>query len=732
MKNNENVRLALGYVVREFRAEAMAIGAEAKVQLANKFLKDLAKNDFDMVEFEKMNHSLFKVNKEDDILVNRYINESPRAFKKGFMLAGDGKLVAIIGDTGIGKGYSLHKLLKKYKGRVIIVQPNASVVEQMAKDYEDVMVGCFGRGKSLDTLMKEGHRVIVCTWDKLKVAIEKKVDFSDVVIVRDESHETVSNDFRNEVIRPIDNYCSKYNIKFQGVIDITATPTKLDMDRYDYIARYRKINKIAKKHMLYNKKDSDTIIDILNNAKGRVILVESDIDKLKYYQSKILKKKSEVVYAEIKDKSKVYKDIMLNRTLGDCEVLLVTNILNAGISIDDLDVTDIIIVGVKDTTQIAQIDSRCREVESINIHIFNNYTKNSKNFRRVERDIKQVLKLLRLQAQQINELDVDSYMKEYGMNINGENSCIYANAEGIYVVDEARVRTNIYKGYYETRNRLQLKVLLEEYSGDVTLVEVGSTNSVSDKEYNDIAKAIRKKSNNEIESLYKFRKELVGCYSIMNDEELDDDLKAYLDRNKFTVDALKKRYNTLNINIQDSGFIKHNKEFTELVVDKNYDLDYAWNWAKCSDSQRMKVHYMIEFMKFKTLKETDYTQLKKIKKANPFLSRLDYLINELPVGIRYSNDTHLPLLLKGINKETRSETIGEKELKTLMNCIFKTSRTNAKVEANEFFGNKLPKKKNKQGTYNHYIVDSYIEINDIAKTLGVDATNITLNNKINN
>ena len=108
MKNNENVRLALGYVVREFRAEAMAIGAEAKVQLANKFLKDLAKNDFDMVEFEKMNHSLFKVNKEDDILVNRYINESPRAFKKGFMLAVDGKLVAIIGDTGIGKGNSLH------------------------------------------------------------------------------------------------------------------------------------------------------------------------------------------------------------------------------------------------------------------------------------------------------------------------------------------------------------------------------------------------------------------------------------------------------------------------------------------------------------------------------------------------------------------------------------------------------------------------------------------------
>ena len=63
-------------------------------------------------------------------------------------------------------------------------------------------------------------------------------------------------------------------MKIYENIDITATPTKLDMDRYDYIARYRKINKIAKKHMLYNKKDSDTIIDILNYSSLSLIYIK--------------------------------------------------------------------------------------------------------------------------------------------------------------------------------------------------------------------------------------------------------------------------------------------------------------------------------------------------------------------------------------------------------------------------------------------------------------------------
>lgn len=730
MVNNEKVRFAYKKVIEEFKAEALAIGDDTKVEMSNKFLNDLAKNEFDVNEFEIINHALFKVEKEDDVLVDKYINENPKAFKKAFSLAVAGKLVAIIGDTGVGKGYTLHKLLKKHKGRAIIVQPSASVTEQMAEDYKDVMVGCYGRGKSLDTLLKEGHRVIVCTWDKLKVAIDKGVDFSDIVLIKDEVHEIVSNGFRSKVIRPIDTYCSKHNVKFQGVIDITATPTKLDMSKYDYIARYKKIKNIAKKHLLYNKVDSEAIIEILNKAK-KAIVVENNIERLEFYQSKIIGKKSEVVHADIKEKSAVYKSIMKKGTLGKCEILLTTNILNAGINIYDTDVTDIIIVGIPDTTQIGQIDSRCRKVDSINIHLFNNFPRNSRNFRRVERDIRKMINFLKGYADKLNSLDVDRYLKEECMNIGAEDSNIYQNTDGLYVVDESGVRTKLYKSYYETRSRLQLKVLLSEISNDVVLIDTNG-NVELEKERKKIARAVRKKSKNEVNSLEEFKGKLVGCNSIYKGEELTEGIKDYLSRNKLSKDDLIKFYDALNINFDDNGFIQHIELFTQLVTEENCDLEFAWKWASASESERSKISCMIDFLKYKKIKETDCeTQLNEIKKANPSLNRMDYIFSELPLGIRYTNDVHIPLLLKEANKKTRNNTIGEKELKSLLNCMFKVNRSNTKADATLFYKGKLPKVKNKKGTYNHYILESHITINDVAKTLGVDATNITLNKLIN-
>ena len=87
---------------------------------------------------------------------------------------------------------------------------------------------------------------------------------------------------------------------------------------------------------------------------------------------------------------------------------------------------------------------------------------------------------------------------------------------------------------------------------------------------------------------------------------------------------------------------------------------------------------------------------------------------------------HLPLLLKGINKETPYDTIGERQLQSLIKCIFNINRTNAKATADMFYKNKLPKTKNKSGFINHYMVANHISEEDIAKVIGVDAGNITL------
>ncbi len=62
---------------------------------------------------------------------------------------------------------------------------------------------------------------------------------------------------------------------------------------------------------------------------------------------------------------------MSNSNMGTYEVLLNTTTIVAGVNINNPNITDIVIVGIKDVGTIKQYVARFRGLEKCNIHIFN-------------------------------------------------------------------------------------------------------------------------------------------------------------------------------------------------------------------------------------------------------------------------------------------------------------------------------------------------------------------------
>ena len=111
MNREERVQYAYKCVQEEAKIEAIKAGNKGIAKLIGKNIRNLAKKDFDINEFEVANFALYKAN--EHIKVKQYISENPKAFKKLLLLALAGQKVALIGDTGIGKGNTLDVLLKE-------------------------------------------------------------------------------------------------------------------------------------------------------------------------------------------------------------------------------------------------------------------------------------------------------------------------------------------------------------------------------------------------------------------------------------------------------------------------------------------------------------------------------------------------------------------------------------------------------------------------------------------
>ncbi|MDV9843291.1 DEAD/DEAH box helicase family protein [Clostridioides difficile] len=313
-------------------------------------------------EHEKENYSEF--NRHEIYEIKKYIDEKPLGIRTAIANADNGGKTLFIAPTGAGKSYSFINTLKKLKTKALFILPNASNVEQAMHEYN--IAGAYDKIPAKQAL--ENNNLAVMTWDKTEQLID--VDLREYIIVVDEIHQTYTDSYRGKAIKNLNNIMSKC----KGRIDITATPTKLEFEIYDYIIEYTQKQKTEYDVKLYNDFDNKNFTEIINiiNKSNNSAMLMNDISTLEFIRDSV-NKNAGVVYADGKEENELYSRIVKNSDMKGYETLLNTTTILAGVNINNKDITDIIIVNIKDVGAIKQYVARFRNLKKANIHIFNKY-----------------------------------------------------------------------------------------------------------------------------------------------------------------------------------------------------------------------------------------------------------------------------------------------------------------------------------------------------------------------
>jgi hypothetical protein len=161
---------------------------------------------------------------------------------------------------------------------------------------------------------------------------------------------------------------------FKGVVDITATPTGLDLAQYTHIYQFVQDDQIEYKVRVYVGYNETQRAAIIGTSEGKALVLENRKKRLLYYKALFDSEdlgRVEIVTADDKDTNESFQSIAKEeRLLPGTKFLLCTSVLTAGVNILDEDITDIVVVGIKNITTIKQFVARARKIKKANIHIF--------------------------------------------------------------------------------------------------------------------------------------------------------------------------------------------------------------------------------------------------------------------------------------------------------------------------------------------------------------------------
>lgn len=716
---DEKIRQRHKAMIFSHREKARAFGLMEKANIDSDLLQMIDNQEYDIAQLEVLNHSLYKADSINNI--ETYISENIDELQKAISLACEGKHTLVIGDTGAGKGFATYECLKsKPNIKAIIVLPNASVVEQMGKDYK--VPAIHGEGiKLVDNL---NHNIVVCTWDKLVQAIGNEA-LKEFIVIRDEAHEVNASDFRSRVVKPLEQLSKKNTGYITGLVDITATPTRLNFDDYDYVVKYEKSNSNEPKVKLYDKVCYETIIDIIGKS-NKFSLLMNDKKELSYFQTQT-SKKTDIVHSKIKDKSKLHKNLIDKSSFGSYKGLLHTTCIVTGLNIKDEDVTDVIVIGMKDPQIIKQIPARYRKAKNLTLHIFNDYPKNPGYFtylvNKINKDKERAKIVVDALNNSIDSYDDDDYI--CGFDLTKSNGFYYCKHQKRYVVDEASIVANNFDTYYKTRDRAQLKVLLSEYFRNLTTVSIQH----DDKKKAELDKFINDVSDQAEDNLNRsegHKDILVGCSAILDGEVLTDNQKFYLKTNNWSIDELRTTYKTLGINkmLENVDFRDTIDKYSDYVVTDNYDLDFAWRMARCKDSEVKKINLMIKALSHRLKVESNCGKMSRANKKYIENKQFNFIIDELPVGTALTRE-HFDMIVEKFNKKFKTK-LSVKELKDFIKATYKLNRTQIKIEGGNFYKNKSPKTVTKGNKVNVEVIERFLTIDDIANILKIESINPTL------
>lgn len=676
--------------------------------------KDLYKKYFETLKVnEYINYSKYQAN--ETIYIDKYLSENNRLeqlIQYGHTLT--------IAPTGSGKTYTIlkmfkgmEKLLKKQGKKVCFIVPNATQVEQIQEEYK-----IKGAWNNADQDIIFSQNTISCyTWDKFG---KIEGDLSNTIIVLDEIHQIYQDMYRknkiDKMMLNISKCCNR--------IDITATPNKIGFNTYDYIIEYKQAIQTNYNVKVYENINDNEIINIINNASGKVSILKDNIEYLKSLQNRI-SKDSDVVHSNNKSDNITYKNIIKNGILGDIEVIFHTTVFVAGININEPNMTDIIVVDIKDIATIKQYVSRYRNLETVNVHIFNNYKNVNKI---VNLENKANYELNKVKEACIN-FNIDK-LKGFKTELIEGNSLFKSlnkdlsiyKQDGIYKADEIQIRNRIYTNYYNRADIVSFKNLLEEYFNDITIIK---NEKVENNEIKEEIKEAKKTSKEYLEELEKHCNYLVDYYNIKKNK-INTKTKEYLKSNNLTQDKIIEyvENNNLEIMLDDTKVKKKLNSFTKLVTDVGYPSNLAYKLSnmhgRTSTIFKEKVNVLVfeEVCKnYKELMELD----------SPNVKLYFFILDEFPLTVGYDDEVikeKLELL-----KNTHNIELKESEFREYLNYVYKIDSKQTKISKKgtpkDYINNKnsclsVFPNKNKEERKRVYCPTDYHTIESICKDYGLN------------
>ena len=665
---------------------------------------------------EIINHAKYEANKI--ININKYISEFNSGVINAIAGAKGGETHLLIAPTGSGKTYSIINILKQFDYKAIFILPNSANVEQAMHEYD--IQGAYDNLCPLNAI--NNGNVVVMTWDKVSKLTE--ADLSDHIIIIDEIHQTYTDTYRKKAIKGLYDVCKK----FKGRIDITATPNKLNFEIYDYITEYKQNSQIKYNVKLYNGTDTKAIIDILNKSNNGAFLM-NDTKELKYI-SCMLNKKSDVITADTKVNSKLYDEIMTKSHMGDFEALLNTTTIVAGVNIKNPNISDIILVGIKDIGTIKQYVARFRELETVNVHIFNDYKEECKIYD-VEWLVSENIKKASILKDAYNLVcNGNTEFSTLGLNINPINldTNIYFNKNtNSYEVDTIYIKSQVYKKYYNSRTLENFKYLLEEYFNDIEIIYDLKICEETLKDKTMYKHDLKKAKEEAISELEKHKDILVG-YDEIKKNKRSYKLMEYQSTNQLSMDQVQKEYLKHGIHdlILNNSLKSMINLYSKYVLDNQFSTDLAWTLAKRKNNKKI----------FAQINTIIYDEL---KQEFPNAFRNDYslevriyewLINEFKEGMSYTQE-HLEHLSEAL-KITFGDnwSLSTKKISALLNQIYNIDRVKINLSVADknynFYKNILPGSATTKKRIDAYTIKSRIELSDIKKELAVTSSDLSL------